>query len=45
MEKNQIDKEQKIIDLERKCTIHKENKHKIRTWFYRMLVKHYEKTK
>lgn len=45
MEKSRIAKEQKIIDLGRKCSIHKENKHKIRTLFYRMLIKYYEKTK
>lgn len=45
MEKNQIDKEQKIIDLERKCAVHSEHNHRLRTWFYKMLIRYYEKTK
>lgn len=45
MEKTQIEREQKIIDLERKYAVHSEHNHRIRSWFYKMLIRHYEKTK
>lgn len=45
MEKGQVDKEQRISDLERKYAVHSEYNHRIRTWFYKMLIRYYEKTK